>query len=315
MTARQSPFRPTIESLEDRCVPTTARLADGILNVVGPASSGAVDVALSRGTLKVSGVHRTFRACAVHEIDIHAGAGNEFIDIDARLSTPVVVYCGPGRETILGGAGTTTIIGGGGHAVFFSRGGPQAGLALGDEENEPADQPQQVSGSFLQNAGGIAGEAARLVGSPEIPPGQCTDLVQKVLRDNGYNADFGINGHNAEGDPNYTWGTLVYSRYVYSGSGYDSAGVSGSLANVLPDDVIQFADYRDANNSADHHTAIVVAPPKNGDVLVVQQHVGSDTHVEYGTFHVSNMSQGTVWVYRPQFNFTPSGYTGPGIFF
>jgi hypothetical protein len=308
MSTHNATFRPGIESLEERCVPTTAKLSGGILDVAGTARSSAIVVHLSGGKLEVNGVRGSFRAGAVRLLEIQAGPGNEVIDIDSRLTTPALVICGAGDDVILGDAGYNLIVGGAGTDWFFNRGGtvtvsggpaglpvvnPQLGPAGPGNPGSPGNPPPASLGDQ------IAAEANSLVGQPKVGPnGVCTDLVQKVLGDNGADPNFGISGYNNEGEPDYTWGTLVYSQV-------GPMPVYGSLADVAPGDVIQFADVTVPGSNgwtwtAQQHTAIVVANYGNGALQLVEQNVGTDPTVQSDLWDVGQMSQGTVWVYQPQ---------------
>jgi hypothetical protein len=122
MTVARKNHQPTIESLEDRCVPTTARLSGGILDIISTARFSAITVSLAGSKLKVSGVHQTFQAGAVHEIVVIAEGSNDFIALDPRLTTPAFILCGFGNALVLGDAGNDTVFGGG-HITFLGRGG------------------------------------------------------------------------------------------------------------------------------------------------------------------------------------------------
>jgi hypothetical protein len=299
MTGGKHRLKPGIESLEDRCIPTSAHLSGGVLDIVGTARSHAIVVRLVGSNQRINGVRRAFRAHAVHQIEIHAGPGDQLVDIDPRLVTPAFVLCGPGNCLVLGDAGDDTVVSAG-PVRFIGRGGHNVVNGVPDwlAALNPLPPPAPASPAPAPLGPAIAAEALSLIGQPKVPPGQCTDLVQKVLRDNGADANAGVNGTNAEGDPNYTWGTLVYSQTGPS-------PVSGRLTDVLPGDVIQFADVvvpgtNGLTWTAAHHTAVVVANPGNGDLQVVQQNIGNDPNIESAVMEFGRMTQGTIWVYRAQ---------------
>jgi hypothetical protein len=342
MTAAKKSYQPTIESLEDRCVPTTAQLSSGILSIIGKAGADVINVGLAGSKIKVSGVHQSFRAGAVHEILVNTRAGNDFIALDPRLTTPALILCGSGNSTILGDAGNDTVLGTG-REVFFSRGGrgtvngvPQSGLGLTDTAAPGFASTTTTSGglettttTLTFNRLGLAVEqyAARLVGQPavgagsatELPPAyeaqdrQCTALVMQALQAAGAQSWFtyDVNGHLvANDDPStapYVWGKLIATYH---------AGESPSILNLVQvGDIIQYQDVvittttqsgnttYTSTSSAPHHTAIVAWNGGNGNLQVIQQNasnVGQPNLVRQDAESFSGMSQGTIWVYRPE---------------
>jgi hypothetical protein len=136
MTAKQSTSPPGVEALEDRCVPTTAKLSGGVLSILAKPGADAILVSLAGPKITVSGVRQTFRAGAVHEIVVNTQGGNDAIALDPRLRTPALILCGWGNTTVFGDAGHVTVLGSG-HEVFYGRGGsgsvngvPQSGFGL-----------------------------------------------------------------------------------------------------------------------------------------------------------------------------------------
>jgi hypothetical protein len=133
----------------------------------------------------------------------------------------------------------------------------------------------------------------------QVGDGQCAELPNVALRYYGA-ATFSDLGPSAGSDVDYVWGDLV--NVV--------TPAQPRLINVLPGDVIQFAnaDFRwsTGNNgyytSIDtHHTAVVQAVSADGaNVCVFQQNASGKLYVTYGFFEVSGITRGVLHVYRPR---------------
>src|SRR5581483_1781830 len=102
---------------------TTAKLAHGILTVVGTPRADVLSVVKSGADLKVSGVPGAFQTRAVHKIVVYAGAGNDRVAIDPRLAIPAYVNAGAGNDRVLGGGGNGPRVGGPGRNTLDGRGG------------------------------------------------------------------------------------------------------------------------------------------------------------------------------------------------
>jgi hypothetical protein len=301
MPAKKSTYRPSIESLEDRSVPTTAGLSGGILNVIGTARSDAITVSLAGANLKVSGVKRSFHASAVHAIVINGGGGNHFIDIDARLTTPVVVLCGAGNDVILGDAGNNTVIGSG-HITFIGRGGHNVINGVPDwiPSNQPAVNPGPGFG-LTDSADNPVVAFCKSHLHQKVGGGECAHLANEALRVAGY--DFAVHDPGNNGD--YTWGTLLTTIT----SGRDSS----PSAACRPGDIIQFQNVVLSNGwSASQHTAVVAAVDSHGrPTQVYEQNVGVNGKGKESGVHdrtdrldplainLSTVSSGTIHIYRP----------------
>jgi hypothetical protein len=123
----KAPFRPSVEALEARCVPTTARLSGDVLAIAAPHGPDHIGVRLAGASIKVSGVARAFNARTVGMLAINVKRGNDVITIDPRLTMPVVVTTGPGRDRVVAGGGPVTLLGIG-HVTLI--GGHSSGLSL-----------------------------------------------------------------------------------------------------------------------------------------------------------------------------------------
>jgi hypothetical protein len=117
--AHQSTFQPGVEALEGRCVPTTAKLLNGVLFITGTPRFDNIHVGLAGPKIRVNGVHQTFRAKAVREIVIDTRGGHDAITLAPRLMMPVV-RIDPGSVTILRGFGNATTLNGSGNAATTS---------------------------------------------------------------------------------------------------------------------------------------------------------------------------------------------------
>ena len=129
----------------------------------------------------------------------------------------------------------------------------------------------------------------------KVGRGQCTDLAEAAYAAAGAESEakLGPTGPNAD----YVWGTLV-----------DTVTTSNhSLAGVLPGDVIQFRDVMlvHTTKTASHHTAIVESV-SGSTIQVLEQDVGDANTpdsvrytVQHGTYDLSDLQSGTMWIYQP----------------
>jgi hypothetical protein len=116
-------YQPSLEALEARYALTTARLAHGVLQVIGTPKADVINVRLAGSAIKVSGVRAPFSAQAVDKIAVKALAGNDRISIDTKLTIPARIDAGAGNDVVLGGGGDDVIIGGKGKNRLDGRGG------------------------------------------------------------------------------------------------------------------------------------------------------------------------------------------------
>jgi Ca2+-binding RTX toxin-like protein len=118
-------YRPTLELLERRDLPTTAVLSGGHLYIRGTAGRDVITVSQSHGQITVSGtlitVGRTrvshVSASRVHDIVVYGYGGGDLINLRPSAATAVTkyatIYSGRGHNTIFGGNGGNTIYAGG----------------------------------------------------------------------------------------------------------------------------------------------------------------------------------------------------------
>jgi hypothetical protein len=140
----------------------------------------------------------------------------------------------------------------------------------------------------------------------KVGHGECTDLADAAYAAAGAESEtkLGPTGPNAD----YVWGTLVSTV----------TGPGSSLAGVLPGDVIQFRNvtlvhtthnpdgsWYTTTKSAAHHTAIVESV-SGSTINVLEQNVGDASTpdsvrytVQRGTYDVSDLQTGTMWIYQP----------------
>jgi hypothetical protein len=196
--------RPRLESLEPR------------LALAAPASlgPGAVRVAIVGDTLMVQGTPRpdriqllptqligTVRVVVdgktlgsygpVASIDVSAGAGNDTVLVDRRITLPTRLDGGPGNDRLRGGSGPNTLLGGGGNDTLVVTpgrdtfdGGPGltrtiALKSLGVVQVGPSASGaglRRLSGSYRLMPLRVAGPA--VVGAADLRDGRIVDLLK-----------------------------------------------------------------------------------------------------------------------------------------
>lgn len=123
----------------------------------------------------------------------------------------------------------------------------------------------------------------------KVGDGQCGTVVLTALRVAGASTNFDFSNPNGD----YLWGQLAATLTPQS----------RDLSQVRAGDIIQFRDAKfvSANGSwslAAHHTAVVAVV--SGDTLtVLEQNVNGVMVVQPGTYRLNDMTQGTMWAYRP----------------
>jgi hypothetical protein len=132
----------------------------------------------------------------------------------------------------------------------------------------------------------------------QVGDGECGSLVDAALKAVGAPSfdQLGPTGPDAD----YVWGTLVAEFHP----GDDLS----TLDQVQPGDIIQFRDVHlegatpDGGtyfNDAPHHTALVEANNGGGNFTVLEQNVNGERFVHEDSYHFADMTQGTIWIYRP----------------
>ena len=79
MTRSRLPLR--VELLENRCVPTTATLTGGVLNVFGTSGVDDIHVSQANGAISVSGVAQSFSASQVKLISVEAMGSDDVVTV------------------------------------------------------------------------------------------------------------------------------------------------------------------------------------------------------------------------------------------
>jgi hypothetical protein len=125
MRWRDNHYRPTLEFLEHRDLPTSAMLSGGFLYVLGTTRADHITVSESGGQIAVAGTTITVgrshvshvSASQVHAIAIYGYGGGDVINLRPTAATAVTkyayIYSGAGTNTIYGGNGGNYIVGGG----------------------------------------------------------------------------------------------------------------------------------------------------------------------------------------------------------
>jgi uncharacterized protein YkwD len=130
MRAQNPPKRARLdlEALENRIVPTSATLNNGVLTVLGDMSNVSIQIGQSNGQISVSGVSQSFTSSQVKMISVEAGDGNNTITIAPSVTAETWIFAGQGnnyiqggggKNHIFGGAGSETIVGGSAQDVIF----------------------------------------------------------------------------------------------------------------------------------------------------------------------------------------------------
>ncbi len=127
----------------------------------------------------------------------------------------------------------------------------------------------------------------------QVGAGECADLVDQDLQANGARtfSDLGPTGADAD----YVWGSLVVT--------FHPGDPLTALDQVQPGDIIQFRDVHlqgaHFQMDAPHHTALVEANQGGGQLAVLEQNSNQRRFVTEGTYAFADMTQGTIWIYRP----------------
>lgn len=122
MASRKSSFRPLVQHLEDRTVPTVSvsLSGGGVLSIVGNAAADNVKVAQVGAKIRVqdltTGVTKVFAANKVEVVKFQGNAGNDkFV---SSVNKDVIAGGGAGNDAITTAGGEDTIDGGAGDDVL-----------------------------------------------------------------------------------------------------------------------------------------------------------------------------------------------------
>jgi hypothetical protein len=168
---RSAGFRPRLEQLEDRCVPT-AVLNNGVLTVTGTRRSDVIVVARNGDNLDVT-VNRVvtlgFALAAVTRISVAAGDGNDRVTINADVPVAATISGGRGNDVLTGGGGSDNLIGSRGNDTLS--GGPGADTLNGGPDADTfIVDPTDVINDFA-----VGKERLLSAGAVPVTPGSFTD--------------------------------------------------------------------------------------------------------------------------------------------
>ncbi len=163
-----TPFRPALEALDERRLPSTvpipvitlppsqvtASLQHGVLHVEGTLRDDHITVRQANGHIDVAG--QSFRASQVNRIEIDGSFGNDVIDLGNQSlhAATIIVHGGAGNDVIYGSAGNDRLYGdagndliiGGNRNDFLSRGaGPDTLFGGAGNDGPLGDLNAQVS--------------------------------------------------------------------------------------------------------------------------------------------------------------------------
>jgi Ca2+-binding RTX toxin-like protein len=129
-----------VETLEERCVPTTATFySNGVLAIAGTSYNDRIlvqqngyQISVNDGQsiIPINGAYAWVNSAYVSGVVVDAGAGDDIVNLGGTSATganalrvPATVYGGTGNDLLIGGLGNNTINGGGGQDTMSSVGG------------------------------------------------------------------------------------------------------------------------------------------------------------------------------------------------
>ncbi len=131
MRCRDTRYRPTLEFLEQRDLPTTAVLSGGYLYITSTTSHNFITVSQSNDRLSVAGtgirvgsvMYGSVATSQVKEVVVYAYGGNDVINLRPSAATTVTlnsyIYAANGYNQVFGGGGNNYIVAdGAGHNVL-----------------------------------------------------------------------------------------------------------------------------------------------------------------------------------------------------
>lgn len=108
----------------DNVLPGTSALQDELLRIRGTASSDKIKVSIGSVVVELNDVEiGRYDTSDVKEIRIHGLDGDDIIEVDDEIDTPVILYGGNGNDVLRGGGGTNTLIGSNGNDTIIAGAG------------------------------------------------------------------------------------------------------------------------------------------------------------------------------------------------
>jgi hypothetical protein len=221
-------YRPTLELLERRDLPTSALLSGGYLYVLGSSGPDYISISQSNGRISVSNTSISVGSAHLWSVDanwvskvvVYGYGGGDVINLRPSAGTTVTkdsyIVVGPGNNQVYGGSGDNYIVaGGGGHNVI------SGGSGINHLVGGPNDQ--LLIGGFTwfyrpYNAGApfSNGEAVSDVRQGKAPSCQSDAALAEAVKQ-GYN--FANNIHYL--------GNSVYDVSLYGGSLHEHVTFNG----------------------------------------------------------------------------------------
>lgn len=221
-------FSPHIEMLEDRTVPTTATLDNGMLTILGTNKADTITLKQTATKITISGVAESFPISKVSSIMIKGLDGNDRIDAFA-MNLSCTMYGGSGDDFIIGSGVTDVIFGEKGNDRLFGKygndvlyGGEGNDLLFGnqgtdtlfgesgndfmDDGNPAVAEPINGGTGMDWNADVVALAGTTMSDVNQTAAPSCGFLSSlQGLANNGYDFTKNIkyNGYRTDGTPSY----------------------------------------------------------------------------------------------------------------
>ena len=162
-------FRPSVEALESRLVPTTVVFrTSGVLDIIGTNNADTITVRQSGNFISIDGIAGTYNTTDVNNIEINGFDGNDTINLNTggfapssnggftwvsqAVTVPTTIHGGKGNDTIHGGAGADKIFGEADNDTLFGNDGGdtlEGGAGTDTLQGGNGDDVYVFSGSTL----------------------------------------------------------------------------------------------------------------------------------------------------------------------
>jgi hypothetical protein len=187
---KRTTCKPDVQVLEDRCMPATVSLTDGVLRVFGTGNFDTINLTQSGGVIFVQGDPGSYPIGTVTKILIKGGRGGDTISLGtgssavtlpARImggSGPDIITGGTAADKILGGGQKDRLLGGDGRDTLKGGGGPDILFGgLGGDRLSGGGGTDR----FLSQAGDRALDKARVDARINFVNGNATWTDQEIL--------------------------------------------------------------------------------------------------------------------------------------